>query len=226
MPGCRTWDISIVVFLLLVLAMTMLNQTFTELVSRYTDDKKMAETLWDEIFNRYAERHRHYHNLSHVESMVSILCNVKSEIQDWDTLLFAVFYHDIIYKPTSPKNEEKSADLASQRLAALSYPSEKRQKCSSMILATKRYSTTGDRDTDYLVDADLFILGQDEGSYTRYGSKIRQEYTIYPDFIYNRGRKKVLLHFLAMNPIFKTKYFFDNFESKAKQNLQNELSTL
>jgi predicted metal-dependent HD superfamily phosphohydrolase len=50
--------------------------------------------------------------------------------------------------------------------------------------------------------------------------------TIFPDFVYKPGRKKVLLHFLAMERIFKTDYFFHKFELLAKQNLQKELEML
>ena len=36
---------------------------------------------------------------------------VKSEIHDLESVKFAIWYHDIIYKSTKKDNEEKSADL-------------------------------------------------------------------------------------------------------------------
>jgi hypothetical protein len=33
---------------------------------------------------------------------------------------------------------------------------------------------------------------------------------LYPDFLYNPGRKKVLQQFLAMKPIYSTKHFSEN----------------
>jgi len=47
-----------------------------------------------------------------------------------------------------------------------------------------------------------------------------------PDFIYNQGRQKVLKHFLAMNQIYKTDYFFNKYESQARTNLNIELEKL
>lgn len=62
--------------------------------------------------------------------------------------------------------------------------------------------------------------------YSQYTKQVRQEYSIYSDVIYNAGRKKVLNHFLTMNRIFKTPYFFDKLEKQAKENLFKELESL
>ena len=42
---------------------------------------------------------------------------------------------------------------------------------------------------------------------------------MFPDILYNAGRKTVLLHFLNMNQIYKTKEFFDRLEEQARKNL-------
>ncbi|MNJ03033.1 hypothetical protein D3C73_1632060 [compost metagenome] len=55
---------------------------------------------------------------------------------------------------------------------------------------------------------------------------MRQEYAIYPDLVYNPGRKNVLLHFLAMDRIFKTDYFFEKYEKPARENLRKEAELL
>ncbi|MDI3322235.1 hypothetical protein [Pinibacter soli] len=48
------------------------------------------------------------------------------------------------------------------------------------------------------------------------------EYAIYPDLIYKPGRKQVLLHFLEMKRIFKTKEFYEKYETAARENLKKE----
>jgi predicted metal-dependent HD superfamily phosphohydrolase len=63
-------------------------------------------------------------------------------------------------------------------------------------------------------------------TYTQYYQAVRKEYAIYPDLIYNPGRKKVLQHFLSMENIFKTTFFIEKFETTAKLNLQREISLL
>jgi len=128
--------------------------------------------------------------------MLSNLKEVKENIEDWDTTLFAVFYHDIIYKASNSTNEADSAKLAMERLNSIAYPANKIAKCANMILATKEHLTSEDNDTNYLIDADLAILGKSEEEYQKYRDQIREEYAIYPDFMYNSGRKKQCKNFL------------------------------
>ncbi len=81
-------------------------------------------------------------------------------------------------------------------------------------------------DINYLLDADLSVLGKDRETYLVYTQMIRKEYSIYPDFLYKPGRKKVLRHFLELENIFKTEYFRDQYETQAKENIETELRLL
>ena len=100
------------------------------------------------------------------------------------------------------------------------------ESCKNQILATKSHLSNENFDTNYFLDADLSVLGQGWNSYSDYFKNVRKEYSIYPDILYNSGRKKVLKHFLAMEKIFKTDYFFRKFELNARQNLQKELNLI
>lgn len=204
----------------------MLTDTFLHLVKQYSNDHELANNLWLEIFTKYSDSKRHYHTIEHLEAMISVSKEVKDKIEDWDTFLFAVFYHDIVYKSSGNSNEEESAKLAMQRLSEIKYPAEKIAKCAQMIIATKHHELSNDNDTNYLTDADLCILGKSSEIYQKYAEQIREEYTVYPDFMYNSGRKKALQHFLQMNSIFKTEYFTTRFEKQARINLQNELESI
>lgn len=204
----------------------MLTDTFLHLVKQYSNNHELANNLWLEIFTKYSDSKRHYHTIEHLEAMISASKEVKDKIEDWDTFLFAVFYHDIIYKSSGNSNEEESAKLTMQRLSEIKYPAEKIAKCAQMIIATKHHELSEDNDTNYLTDADLCILGKSLEIYQKYAEQIREEYTVYPDFMYNSGRKKALQHFLQMSSIFKTDYFITRFEKQARINLQNELESL
>ena len=204
----------------------MLTDTFLQLVNKYSKDHELANNLWLEIFTKYSEPKRHYHTIDHLEALITDLNEVKSKITDWDTTLFAVFYHDIIYKASCSTNEGDSAKLAMKRLAEIGYPADKMAKCANMILTTKLHELSEDSDTNYLTDADLGILGKTPEEYQKYTEQIREEYTIYADFMYNSGRKKALQHFLQMETIHKTEHFFKKYEKGAKINISNELGTL
>lgn len=183
-----------------------------------------ATVLWAKIETAYSGKSRHYHNLQHLENMLTELEAIKSDLADWDLLIFALGYHDIIYKSTGSNNEEQSAENFVDDLSPF-LENERVSQGSRIIIATKGHSPSTDRDTNYFTDADLAILGSSAEHYQAYSQQIRKEYSIYPDFIYNKGRRKVLEHFLQMERIYKTDYFFEKYEVQAKMNLKKELLT-
>jgi predicted metal-dependent HD superfamily phosphohydrolase len=143
-----------------------------------------------------------------------------------DAVLFALYYHDIVYRVMRGDNEEESAKLASSRLKVLGFEDNRIARCKKHILATKNHKMSHDTDTIFFTDADLSILGQDWLTYKSYSEAIRHEYAIYPDAIYKPGRKKVIEHFLSMEKIFKTEPFFMKYEEQATINLGKELEQL
>lgn len=204
----------------------MLKETFIELLTNYTDNSSLIKELWIEIEKKYSSNKRHYHNLQHLENVLIQLIAVKEKIENWDAILFTLFYHDIIYNPTKSDNEEKSAAIAEKILKQFSVPNATVKLCKNQILATKSHLKSTNNDTNYFTDADLSILGHPWETYSEYLINVRKEYDIYPDFIYHPGRKKVLNHFLSMERIFKTDHFYNQFELQAKHNLNKEIALL
>jgi len=139
---------------------------------------------------------------------------------------FRFFYHDVVYDATSKLNEEKSADIAKERLEILDLNNEDLQQVYEQILATKSHQKSENEDTNFLLDADLSVLGKSSKVYSEYTKQIRKEYSIYPDFLYKPGRKKVLQHFLELESIFKTEFFRNKYETQARENIEFELKGL
>lgn len=203
-----------------------LHTLWEQLWLRYSDDAELGAQFWNEIKDAYQGPKRHYHNLDHIQAMCDLAFEHRNEIEDLDSLLFSIFYHDIIYKATSSENEEQSAQVAKARLLEMGYPIELCVKVTEQIKATKAHQASPDSDTNFLLDFDLSILGQTAKVYSQYLQAIRKEYSFYPDFLYRRGRKKVLKHFLEQEEIYKTPVFQDRFEFDARHNLKKELKTL
>lgn len=206
--------------------MTNLYETFRQNSLSFTTDQDLINNLWREIEQKYSEKKRYYHNLEHIGNMFSELEAVKDLISDFSNISFAIFYHDVIYDASSKLNEEKSAEFARTRLQKLSVDEGSVGQIYKQILATKTHQKSDDPDTNYLLDADLSILGKSLEIYLGYTRKIRKEYSVYPDFLYKPGRKKVLQHFLELDNIFKTDYFKDQYEVQAKLNIEYELHSL
>ncbi|CAA7197198.1 HD domain-containing protein [Chryseobacterium potabilaquae] len=203
-----------------------LHDIFKKLFSTYSDNKNLENESWKELEKNYTNRKRHYHNLNHLESIINELENPGIEIKDWDSVLFSVFYHDIVYQSTAKDNEEKSAEKAKIVLQKINLPSEQIDNVSNQIFATKSHEKSNDSDTNYLLDADLSILGKSWDEYEKYTKQIRKEYSIYPNFLYNPGRKKVLEHFLTFDEIYKTEFFKERYEKQARENITKEIELL
>ncbi|MDR6919228.1 MULTISPECIES: hypothetical protein [Chryseobacterium] len=203
-----------------------LKKTFEQLSLSFTKDKNLISSCWQEIDVQYSEKGRHYHHLLHLENMIHELETVRDKISSFDEILFSVFYHDVIYDASSKSNEEKSAAYAVLRLEKLQLSQDKILKIQNQIIATKTHQKSDDHDTNYLLDADLSVLGKDLETYLDYSRKIRKEYSIYPDFLYKPGRKKVLKHFLELDGIFKTEEFKSLYETQAIENIKAELQML
>ena len=200
----------------------MIRNEFFNAVNTYGSSPDTTSKLWQEIERQYSDPSRHYHTLLHLQNLISELQPVQSTFKTWNVVVFAVVYHDIIYKVSKSNNEEKSAELAVKRLGEIAVPENSVDRCKKFILATKRHQQVDD-EIDLFTDADLAILGSSPDSYRTYTNQIRKEYSIYPDLLYKPGRKKVLLHFLGMQTIYKTSFFIEKYEEQARRNLENEL---
>ena len=204
----------------------MFEQAFKTELAHLTNNKRIIEELWLEIMNGYSTLGRYYHTIAHLDNLLIELLAVKSKISDWQTLIFSIAYHDIVYDPLKNNNEEESAQIAYKRLSGFSVPDIQKQTCFAQIMATKGHDQSKDTDINFFTDADLAILGSPKEKYREYSELIRKEYQAYPDIIYNTGRKKVLYHFLQMPHIYKTDFFRNKYESQARKNLNDELQAL
>lgn len=202
-----------------------LKTIWTSLATSYSNNQNLIAELWHEIEQAYTGSKRYYHNLIHIQYMIEKTHKMK-DIKDIDSFLFAIFYHDIIYNAQRKDNEEKSAERAITCLKELNAPQNMIRLCSQHILATKAHHKNDHNDTNLLLDIDMGILGESQERYLEYAQNIRKEYAIYPNFMYKKGRKKVLQHFLDMKSIYKTKTFQETYEQQARTNIAYELDNI
>lgn len=199
----------------------MFKAEFENTVSRYSS----SIDLLSELESAYGHPGRHYHTLSHLNNLVAELKPYQNQFACWDTIVLAIAYHDFVYDVAQRDNEEKSAQVAEQRLHGIEFPNEEIKRCAQFIRATQKHEPV-QYEIDLFTDADLAILGADQERYSTYAADIRKEYAIYPDLLYKPGRRKVLTHFLKMNRIYKTDEFYNRYEHVARQNLQAEFEVL
>lgn len=201
-----------------------LKDKFVNVLLEIGFEASKIDTLWQDLEKAYSGKSRYYHNLTHLEEMIVQYERYQSELTFPVEVLYAIFYHDYVYKATSKENELKSAEFAISILpentkinAALVF---------DMIVATKLHEHNKVEDTNWLIDFDLKILSKEWKEYEVYFKQIRKEYKIYPDLLYNPGRKKALLHFLENEFIYQTETFRTKFEKQARENILKEIAQL
>lgn len=195
---------------------------------KYSGDEDLLRSVWEKIEKNHTDKARFYHNLEHIAVMFKQAKSCAAEIDDLDAVLFAIWFHDIIYKSTRKDNEEKSAEFAFNTLSKLSLERRRIEKVTTLIHSTKKHQVvlSENRDNAYLLDFDLSILGQSWEVYKIYIDQIRKEYRIYPDLLYKPGRKKVLKSFLEREQLYFTEKYRVLYEEQARKNLEKEILDL
>lgn len=201
-----------------------LQKRFKNLLLNIGFETTQTNTCWTTLEKAYTSKSRHYHNLIHLEEMITLYETYQQELKFPDEVLFSIFYHDYVYKVTRKDNELKSAEHALSILP--SHTKLNKQLVFEMICATQLHQYNKIEDANWLIDFDLKILSKDWEDYKIYTKQIRKEYKIYPNILYNPGRKKALEHFLENENIYQTATFRSLFEDKARENIQKEIATL
>ena len=184
---------------------------------------------YQELIKLYNSKNRFYHNLNHIEVLLKLSDEYKHLLNSQKAIDFTIWYHDAIYDGSKNNNEQKSAELAKLHLTQLGLSEQLVENCYKLIIATKTHTLNKSLnyfDAQFLLDIDLSILATERKQYIEYTQQIRKEYKMYPDFLYRKGRKKLLKHFLEMENIYKTQLFQNRWEEKAKENINYELELL
>lgn len=204
-----------------------LEQKWAETARRLALVEETSAALFAEILKRHGERHRHYHGLGHLKALFEVLEPVWPNINEPVRVELAIWFHDIIYKPLRSDNEEKSAELATRRLAKAGVDSGLVERVERLIRMTANHQAGGsDQDDALFLDADFSILGAPPETYERYVEAIRKEYRMVPKPVFKAGRGKFLRHALAQDRVFHTDYFEAKYGSQARENMARELDLI
>ncbi len=182
--------------------------------------------LLPRVLARYEEPHRRYHGLRHILACLDArdrLTRVRSPEVD-----LALLFHDAVYEPLARDNEARSAALllAEGRRAWISDPTLLRAAALVHATAHQASEACDSAEAGVVVDADLSILGADDGAFDEYERQVREEYAMVDPAAYAAGRSQVLRHLLARPSIYATRPGQRLWESRARANIERSLSRL
>ena len=179
-----------------------------------------APGVFDELDRRYRESGRHYHTWRHVAACLRELRRARPAGRA--ALELALWFHDAVYEPGRPDNEERSAALASRRASELGLAGEIGSRAAGLILATRHEDVRAgpaSAEEALIRDIDLAVLGAPWAAYLRYERRIAREYSGLPAERFRQGRARLLRGLLARPAIYATPSFRKRLERRARRNL-------
>lgn len=177
---------------------------------------------------RWAEPHRRYHDLAHLNAVLDGVDALAAHATDPDAVRLAAWYHDAVYTG-APDDEERSAQLAEAELGpdGLALPAALVSETARLVRLTLTHNPApGDRNGETLCDADLAILAADSTAYLRYTAAVRAEYAHVEDAAFRAGRASLLTKLLGLPSLFRTARGKELWESPARDNVAAELTAL
>lgn len=201
-----------------------MRQNWLQVACQWKASKELAIEVFDFLVKYYSAKRRHYHTLTHVEHLLSLMDEYRQQLHCWQSVYFAIWFHDAVQNSFGD-NEGNSKVLADKELARLNVPADIIARVGNMILATKAHQPSDDNDTNFMLDFDLAILAANEQEYSQYAKDCRKEYKV-PDFLFNSGRAKFIKSKLAQPFVFNSAIFRQQFEQMARDNLSRELKSL
>jgi predicted metal-dependent HD superfamily phosphohydrolase len=203
---------------------TVLQHHWTQLLQAAPIPTATGTAAFAELCQAYQQQHRHYHTLAHLEHMLGLVYDSGNA---QPAALWATWYHDCVYRPGRSDNEARSAEHAHHVLIRLQVADPIIARCEQIILATRSHTFDGtDAELQGVLDADMAILGTPPQRYLEYCAEVRREFALTPGPLFRRGRRRFIEQVLAQSRIFATDWFWQRFETQARDNLASELARL
>ncbi|MFE0046220.1 HD domain-containing protein [Streptomyces albireticuli] len=181
----------------------------------------------EDLLRRWSEPQRRYHTVDHLTAVLDRVDELSAHAGDADTVRFAAWFHDAVYRPDRSENEERSAHLAERALPELGLDARRTAEVARLVRLTVGHDPApGDRDGEVLCDADLAVLAGSPQEYAAYAAAVREEYGFVPDAAFREGRAAVLRQLLGLPALFRTPLGRSRWEPVARRNLTTELELL
>lgn len=185
---------------------------------------ELPEATWAELSQGWTSAGRHYHSLEHLLALSLAWLDVAEEGRwsDAAQVWLALLFHDAVYVPGAPDNEERSAQLLlKHRPEAL--------RAAELVRLTAAHGSLDrrplDEDARLFLDCDTAILGAPADQYRRYAAQVAAEWASVVDADgWRQGRTAFLNGLLAQKRIFLSDRFHDLLEAQARWNLAAELA--
>lgn len=154
-------------------------------------DKYIKDFTLEDIENCYNEKHRFYHTNTHLNEIFYRIFNYEKTFseKEREIMILSTLFHDIIYNPTSSKNEKNSVLFFKSKLKEENSVTD---KVCVVILDTEFHSNKNKLSTIFNVFDMSVIYSKDIYVLMDWEVSIRKEFSHFSNEKYKRGRLKFL----------------------------------
>ena len=153
------------------------------------------------VLDRWSEPHRHYHNMDHLNDLISQINedygNRLINETEREKLTLTALFHDLVYEADRNDNEERSADIFYR------FCSEQHNidlvEVKQMILDTKNHIPCTPLSQKF-IDYDMNICERNFDELLEWEEGIKEEYSMFSNEEYKLGRTKFLESVLDKYP--------------------------
>lgn len=180
----------------------------------------------------YAQSHRHYHDINHVNYCLGKLEEFKDNTSSsecpqltYDIVERAIWWHDAVYNPFSSKNEENSSLLFSDYFNNVEETTlYEFNEVNAAILATEHHikdQSNISYETQILLDIDLVGLASSWSRFMKNSKAIRKEFSHIDTDTFVKNHRAFFNTLLNRKRIYYTDYFHEKYEKIARDNIND-----
>lgn len=178
-----------------------------------------STAIHQRLIDGYNESQRHYHDLEHIEHCLRMFDACRPKLEQPDAVELSVWFHDVVFEPGRCDNERLSADLYLQYTENVHSP-EMRALVDRLIMSTLHNGDAlTDADAAYMIDIDLSSFGLPWSEFLRDSDDLRLENSSLSDAEYYEKSTGFQNCLLARDRFFRTDFFAERYETRARENL-------
>ena len=205
----------------------------------------LPDQVHEDVRRRYAESHRRYHDLRHVDAVLGNVDRIARHSPELppsavEAARLAALWHDAVYVVGAADNEERSAELAAAQMTGAGAKDDLASEVARLVRLTAHHDPAAagagpaegaasreevvalDPAGALLCDADLAILGAPPTEYARYRADVRAEWSHLDDAAFDAGRGLVVAGLLKRPWLFVTSFALQAWEAQARHNLSTD----
>lgn len=182
-----------------------------------------ADELGQALIAAWREPQRRYHGAGHLVWLLDEAERRRALISDCAFVGYAIWFHDAVYQPGEPDNEERSAAWARKAIANNALG----ERVAHVVVMTKEHHVgEAEGDEALFLDMDIAILGAPWEAYCAYAAGVRREFHMYHDGAFAAGRWGWLEKQLERQRTFRTDLYEGELGAAARANMAWELEEM